>query len=111
MRDIVEKLYNNPDINLYLLSNISKGFAEHKNEIPILKYFENCVFSATCGHTKPNRNIYEYLCNTYSLIPSETLFIDDNTNNINAAIDFGINGYIFDGDVEKLDEYIKKVHI
>ncbi len=109
MRSIVEKLYNTPNINLYLLSNISKGFAEHKDEIPILKHFENCVFSAVCGYTKPHREIYEYLCSTYSLTPSETLFIDDNINNINGAIDFGINGYLFDGDVEKLYEYIANI--
>ena len=109
MREIVERLYNNPDINLFLLSNISKGFAEHKNEIPILKYFDNCIFSAVCGHTKPNRDIYEYLCDTYSLTPCETLFIDDNVNNINGAKEFGINGYLFDGDVSKLNEYIERV--
>ena len=110
MREIVERLYSNPDINLFLLSNISKGFAEHKDEIPILKYFKNCVFSATCGHTKPNKDIYEYLCNTYSLIPNEMLFIDDSIKNITGAKAFGINGYLFDGDVEKLNEYIKTIN-
>lgn len=106
MRELVKKVKNIPEINIYLLSNISKGFAERKDEIAILNNFENCVFSAICGHTKPNRDIYEYLCNTYSLTPSETLFIDDNINNINAAKEFGINGYLFDGDVGRLDEYI-----
>lgn len=109
MRELVKKVKNTPGINIFLLSNISRGFAEHKTEIAILDDFENCVFSATCGHTKPNRDIYEYLCNTYSLTPSETLFIDDNINNINAAIAYGINGYQFDGDVKKLDEYIASV--
>ena len=46
-------------------------------------------------------------CNKYNLIPSETLFIDDSKKNIDGAIAYGINGYLFDGDVKKLKEYLE----
>ena len=40
---------------------------------------------------KPNRDIYEYFLNKFNLNGSDCLFIDDNINNVNAAIKVGIN--------------------
>ncbi len=94
---------------IYLLSNISEYFALHKEEIPVLKHFENMVFSAICKRVKPNRDIFIYLCEKYGLTPNETLFIDDNVNNIKGAELVGIKGYLFDGNAAKLREYLKTV--
>lgn len=105
VQDVKEK-YGKP---IFLLSNISKFFADHADESPILRLFENCVFSAVCGKVKPNRDIFEHLCQTYSLIPEETLFIDDSPKNIAGAENFGICGYLFDGDVNKLRAYIENL--
>ena len=92
-----------------LLSNISKFFVEHADEVPILRLIEERVFSAACGMVKPNREIFEHLCTTYALRPEETLFIDDSPKNIAGAEAYGIRGYIFDGDVEKLGAYLDEV--
>lgn len=106
MREIVERLKSN-GVRVFVLSNISKYFAEHSKEVPILSLFERCVFSAVCGFTKPSREIFEYVSKECEMIPSETLFIDDNASNIKGAEDYGITGYLFDGDVLKLKEYLK----
>ncbi|MBP3495852.1 MAG: HAD family phosphatase [Clostridia bacterium] len=108
MRELIIYLKDNYDVKLYLLSNISKYFAEHKGEISILSLLDNCVFSGPLGIVKPNKEIFEYLCNTYSLIPGECIFVDDNTANINSANSFGINAYLFDGDVERLKKYLEE---
>ncbi len=109
MREVVEFAKQKTNGKIYLLSNISAYFAEHKEEIPILQNFDNCVFSATCGHIKPYRDIFAYLCEKYELTPFDTLFIDDNAENIKGAESFGIKGYLFDGNTAALKEYLKKV--
>lgn len=109
MRELVGRVKEMTGGRIFLLSNISTYFAAHKDEIPILEEFQNCVFSAVCGHVKPDRDIFEYLCTAYDLNPQETVFIDDNPKNIKGAEDFGINGYLFDGDVKALEKYFEKI--
>lgn len=106
MGDIVRAL-RSAGYRLFLLSNISEYFADHAGEFPILSEFERCIFSARAGHTKPNSDMYEYLCVQCGIQPNETLFIDDNFGNISAARDFGINTYLFDGDARRLKEYLE----
>ena len=99
------------DKKLYLLSNISIGFSEnyHKNpEIKkILDLFDGLVFSGKLKKVKPDSKIFEHITRIYNLRKSETLFIDDNKNNIKGAEDFGIKGYLFDGDIKKLTKYLQ----
>ncbi len=106
MREVI-KLCREKGYGLYLLSNISKYFAEHKHEIPILSELDGCIFSAECGYAKPSADIFDYLCKTFDLTPSETLFIDDNVNNIDGADKFGIVAYHFDGNVQTLYKFIE----
>lgn len=107
MAELVERLSKRDDVRLFLLSNISLYFAEHASEIPILRFFERCIFSAVCGRVKPTREIFSYLCDTCGILPSETVFIDDNAANIKGAQEFGITGYLFDGDAERLERYLQ----
>ncbi len=91
---------------LYLLSNISVGFAETYSANPavkdILDLFDGLVFSGPIGLAKPSRAIYEHLLHRFHLTAEECLFIDDNVGNIAAAKAVGIHGYLFDGDVSAL---------
>ena len=93
---------------LYILSNISKGFAENYKNVPELEelfsLFDGLVFSAPLGMVKPNAEIFEYLLNKYKLDRAETAFIDDSEKNINGARAVGIKGILFDGDVQKLKD-------
>ena len=93
-------------VRLCLLSNISTYFAKRADEIPVLKHFDRCVFSAVCGHVKPHRGIFAYLCDTCALDPAETVFVDDNAANIAGSEAFGIKGYLFDGDAERLRAFL-----
>ena len=91
---------------LYLLSNISIGFAETYAANPAVKdvlgLFDGLVFSGPIGLAKPSRAIYEHLLNRFRLTAEECLFIDDNATNIAAAKAVGIHGYLFDCDVTTL---------
>ena len=91
---------------LYLLSNISKGFAEgYRNNAwvnELFSLFDGLVFSGPIGIVKPDRKIFEYLLNQYNLKAEECIFIDDSPKNIAGAENAGIKGYLFDGDADKL---------
>ena len=105
MRELVRYVKEKYGVKLFLLSNISRYFALHADEIPILGLFDRCIFSAVCQKVKPNREIFEQLCVTCDIKPEETLFIDDSEKNIRGAENYGICGYLFDGDAERLRAY------
>ena len=100
MRDLKAEGYH-----IFVLSNISKTFAAHAHEIPILRNAEHCILSGAHGLAKPQREIFELLCRECDILPQESIFIDDNPANIRAAEQFGIQGYLFDGDVAKLRDF------
>ena len=107
--DVISWLKNECGVKLYLLSNISKYFASHKDEFDVFHYFDGLVFSAPLGIVKPQREIFEYITDKYSLNPDESIFIDDNPKNIQAAQEYGIKGYLFDKDTVKLKNYLKEI--
>lgn len=95
---------------LYLLSNISTGFAKSYAEVEWIKELFDCfdglVFSAVAGKIKPNKDIFEHLLKTYNLKAEDCIFIDDSQKNIDGAKTAGISGYLFDGDAIKLREFL-----
>ena len=106
MRELVSYIKERYGVRVLLLSNISEYFADHADEIDILKLLDKCIFSAVCGCVKPNREIFEYLCSSCGINAQETVFIDDSEKNIVGAENYGIRGYLFDGDVERLRAYL-----
>ena len=109
MRDLVREIKKKFGVRVFLLSNISTYFAAHRKEIPCLVEFDGCVFSAVCGKIKPNADIFAHLCDTYEIAKEEAIFIDDNENNIRGSERFGIRGYLFDGNVEKLRTHLLSI--
>ncbi|MBR5538279.1 MAG: HAD family phosphatase [Clostridia bacterium] len=105
MPELVKDIKKNGG-KLFLLSNISIGFAEnyHKNPFAseLFSRFDGLVFSGPLGITKPNKEIFEYLLKTYLLNAEDCIFVDDREDNIAGAEAAGIKGYLFDGDAEKL---------
>ena len=108
MRALVEELRAG-GVRVFLLSNISRYFASHAHEIACLAPFERCIFSAVCGAVKPDRAIFAHLCDTCGILPIETVFVDENADNVKGAEDFGIKGYLFDGDVARLRTYLAEL--
>ena len=108
MSELIRWVRDDYGKRVFLLSNISKYFADHEGEIPVLKHFERKIFSAWCGKVKPNREIFEYLCKECDILPNETLFVDDSEKNIKGAQNYGIKGYLFDGDVARLQAYLEE---
>lgn len=95
---------------LYLISNISTGFAESYSEVPwisnLLSKFDGLVFSGVINLTKPDKEIFEHLLINYNLNACDCLFVDDSKINTDGAEKVGINTYLFDGDSKKLREFL-----
>lgn len=93
-------------IPLFLLSNISAYFAENAHRFPVLSHFRKCIFSGVCRMMKPGSEIFRYMLAECGIPADETLFIDDNPENIAAAERLGIHGYLFDGDTARLRAHL-----
>lgn len=109
MKDLIKYIKETHRVGVFVLSNISHYFADHSREIDILSYSDGSIFSARIGVTKPDHRIFAHMCEKFSLNPQETIFVDDNENNIKSACEFGLQGYLFDGDASRLKEYFDKV--
>ncbi len=95
---------------LFILSNISKGFAENYKNVACIKelfsLFDGLVFSGPLHIVKPSAEIFEHIISKYDLKREECMFIDDNEKNIDGAEAVGMKGYLFDGSCEKLRKQI-----
>jgi putative hydrolase of the HAD superfamily len=93
---ILQQLQNHYD--LFLLSNTNSiheaAFTkslEQSHGIPnIGLYFDCAYFSHRLGLRKPDHRSFEYILQRHQLNPSQTLFIDDSIQHIEAANSIGI---------------------
>ena len=75
-------------LRLGLLTNNVKEFGDHwRTMFPLEDLFDEIVDSSHVGMRKPEREIYELTCSRMGVVPTETVFIDDNADNIAAARD------------------------
>ncbi len=83
---------------IFLLSNTNSMHVSFYNQYIKKKYgtygfnhlFEKVYYSFKLGMRKPDRKIFEFVLFDSNLEPSETLFIDDNYDNILTASQLGI---------------------
>ncbi len=87
---------------LYLLSNISCGFASGYADVPALRSllapFDGLVFSGPLGMVKPQCEIFHHLLTSYGLRAEDCVFVDDSPINVAGANWAGIDTVLFDGD-------------
>ena len=101
MRDLLSDLKVR-GVPIFLISNISRGFASHASEIPILSFIDKAVFSALTDFVKPSPEIFELACRSFGYPKEQCVFVDDSEKNIKGASDFGLNTVLFDGDAKSL---------
>lgn len=87
----VLKILKQKGYRIYLLSNFQeKGFKKIQRDYDFFKFIDGKVVSYEVKTIKPENRIYEILLEKYTLIPQETVFIDDNLKNVEAAAKYGI---------------------
>ncbi|MDR2887811.1 MAG: HAD family phosphatase [Bacteroidales bacterium] len=78
---------------LYYLSNFTSDiFPEIRSLNPFFNIFDGGIISADVRVSKPDETIYRLLVGKYSLVASESLFIDDLEINVRAAEKTGMQG-------------------
>lgn len=97
-RDWLRSL-RNEGLGVYILSNYpGELFTLHENtSFTFTKETNGMVVSGRVKLRKPFKEIYEYLLDTYGLVPEECVFIDDRQENIDMARSIGIKGIVFKG--------------
>ena len=83
--------------SIYYLSNIAQDTLEELKKRDFWPLFEGGVASCEAGTNKPDARIYELLITKYLLDRTETIFVDDNKLNANAAYELGITGIHYKG--------------
>lgn len=101
LKDLKERGYR-----IFGLTNWSdETFSLVRNDYPIIALIEDMVVSGQEHMMKPDRRIFELAVSRFGVKPEETLFVDDNQYNVDAARALGLSGVRFTG-AENLREAI-----
>ena len=111
--DILDKLIKSNNYKVVALTNWShETFPIALNRFEFLNWFEGIVVSGEEQTRKPFPDIYKITLKRYNIIAENSIFIDDNLINVNAANELGINGIHFNNAsllIEQLKHY--NIHI
>ena len=103
------------DKKVYLLSNYSEElFKKHTEYADFMNDIDGLIVSYMIHKAKPDRAIYEALCEKYRLEPSECLFFDDRLENVQAAVNYGMQAKQVlskEGLVEDLEKIVQGCEI
>jgi putative hydrolase of the HAD superfamily len=91
---------------LFLLTNTSKAFHRIRTMIPGIELFNGTLISADVGLVKPDPAIFRLACRQFGILASESAFVDDTPINAEAAQYVGMKACVFNGDVEKLEQWL-----
>nr|WP_318683801.1 HAD family phosphatase [uncultured Acetatifactor sp.] len=92
IKELKEKGYR-----VLYLSNFSyKAYVECAEALTFLPYMDGGILSYREKLVKPNPEIYRLLLDRFSLLPRETVFLDDTLKNVEAAREQGIYGIHFE---------------
>ena len=107
--NILERFFQHPDYKVIALTNWSaETFPIALERFDFLHKFEGIVVSGTEKTRKPFPEIYQLALDRYGLNAEETLFIDDNLRNVNAAEAMGIDSVQFKNP-KQLAAYISEI--
>ena len=102
---ILKQLIDNPNYKVVALSNWSaETFPIALERFDFLHWFEGIVVSGTEKMRKPFNEIYELTLNRFNIEAAQSLFIDDNARNIEAAKKMGINTIRFNNPTQLKSE-------
>ena len=71
-------------------------FPQARKRFEILQMIDNYIVSGNVGLVKPDKRIFELLLKTFDLKATESIFVDDNSDNVAAAKELGFEGIVFE---------------
>ena len=97
MREVVSMVKKHPEYQIYGLTNWSmETFPQARKRFEILQMIDNYIVSGNVGLVKPDKRIFELLLKTFDLKATESIFVDDNSDNVAAAKELGFEGIVFE---------------
>lgn len=103
------KELKNAGYKIYVLSDTPKECQDYNSKFDFFKYVDGGVYSYEVHSNKPCKKNYETLLEKYNLDPAETVFIDDKSENIEAAEKLGITGILFTNLAEVKQKVVQKL--
>ena len=98
--ELIDELYQT-GFDLYSITDNIIEFMQYiKSRYDFWKKFKDIIVSAEVGILKPSPEIFKILLHRNSLIPEETVFIDDLQKNVEGAISVGMHGVHFTSTLE-----------
>lgn len=95
----------NKDYKVYILSNYARRTYElTKKQLSFVKLCDGAVFSFEINKIKPETEIFYELIRRYNIKPEDSVFLDDNINNVKAAVKLGFNVINFIGKEQAVNE-------
>lgn len=102
--DIIKSLHEKGYQLFALTDNIKEIVQYLQNRYDFWKYFTHVTVSANIGLMKPNIEIFDYTLQVNSLLPHETVFIDDHLPNIRTAETLGLHTVLFSDSISCLQQ-------
>src|SRR5246127_358481 len=91
------ELLHHEGFPLTLLSNMPLELSRHVTKsFPSLSTFEYLIYSCDYGSIKPELAIYRHCLERVKADPQDILYLDDRSENVEAAARLGINSVLFD---------------
>ena len=91
--------------NMSVISNALPSLDWAFDHLDLRKYFQKVIISAYEGMDKPDSRIYESALEQTGYDRTKTIFIDDKIENVEAAINLGMQGYHRDREKVTLDDF------
>ena len=105
--DLVEELHAG-GTRLAVLSNAGFDFAGPFRSSPMARFFERFFVSAEMDAVKPDPAIYREVANGLGIELAQMVFIDNKSENTDAAAALGITAHHFRG-IEGLDAFLRSL--
>jgi FMN phosphatase YigB (HAD superfamily) len=107
--DILGRMYDMQKYKLATLNNESRELNKHRLDAFRLRpYFDFFICSSYVHEMKPHPDIYRAAISISGCAPEQTLFIDDNQANCDAAVSLGMNVIRFQSPTQLTSELIQR---
>ena len=106
--DILDQLVKNDNYRVLALTNWSAETWPTALELfPFFQWFEGILVSGHENMKKPERRIYQLLCDRFNVDKTKAVFFDDSLKNVKGAQEFGLHAFQFISP-EQLREELKQ---
>ena len=80
-----------------LLTNATNRLETDLDRLGLLEELDTVINSSALGVAKPDPEVFRLACQAMDATPEECVFVDDLTENVQAARDVGLEAHIFEG--------------